>query len=115
MYKPMNDEVKALWLSALLSKTYKQTTGELQATENGKTGYCCLGVLCDISPIVGTWKPGESDDGKTWFSFGGHSEFPPDSVLGWAGLDQEVTDTLASMNDGGDSFNKIAIWIDKNL
>lgn len=41
----MKTEVKKLWLDALRSGEYTQTTGELKNSE----GYCCLGVLCDIA------------------------------------------------------------------
>lgn len=46
----MNQVWAAKWINALRSGKYKQTTGML----NDGSGFCCLGVLCDISK-VGKW------------------------------------------------------------
>lgn len=46
----MNPEVKQKWVRALRSGEYNQTQGALQ----DRKGFCCLGVLCDISGL-GHW------------------------------------------------------------
>ena len=43
----MNKQYKKLWLEALRSGKYKQTTGQLGY--NG--GFCCLGVLCEVTEM----------------------------------------------------------------
>jgi hypothetical protein len=53
----MKPEVKALWLSALLSGAYRQaerTCGLRRTDKRQVEQYCCLGVLCDLAPI-GEW------------------------------------------------------------
>ena len=45
----MNKEIKDKWVTALRSGKYKQTTGALRrVTADGESGFCCLGVLCDV-------------------------------------------------------------------
>src|SRR5689334_15838538 len=42
----MNTRIKKLWLKALRSGEYKQTTGTLRRrSTEGEYTYCCLGVL----------------------------------------------------------------------
>jgi hypothetical protein len=43
----MNPELKQKWLAALRSGEYKQARGYLKT----EFGYCCLGVLCDVSGL----------------------------------------------------------------
>ena len=38
------EEARALWVKALRSGEYKQTTGQLRKDD----GHCCLGVACDL-------------------------------------------------------------------
>lgn len=55
------DNWRAKWIKALRSGEYKQTTGALRDNE----GFCCLGVLCDITKDeVGGWWEGNGE-GKT--------------------------------------------------
>lgn len=118
--KRMNPEVKAKWLEALRSGNYQKTKAVLKrANIDGSIGYCCLGVLCEIS-------------GKGQFSydtslgcfsftgsFGAVQSMPPSSVCEWAGLQEDfsldVPNLLARMNDDGKSFVEIADWIEQNL
>jgi hypothetical protein len=47
----LKPEIKAAWVKALRSGDYEQARGSLSAIRlDGKTGYCCLGVLAEISP-----------------------------------------------------------------
>lgn len=109
-YPPMKDEVKALWLSALLSGAYAQGQGWMR--REGQS-YCCLGVLCDLSGDLGHWEADlRFNDGKTY-----SGTFPQQCILKWAGLSVNAAEELASMNDSEPpvSFEEIARWIDENL
>lgn len=50
----MDAKVKAEWIQALRSGNYSQGPGRLVRRDegSGKESYCCLGVLCEISPVV---------------------------------------------------------------
>lgn len=48
----MKRSVAMKWVEALRSGKYKQTLSELKNNQTG--GFCCLGVLCDISK-KGKW------------------------------------------------------------
>lgn len=45
----MNGRVKELWINALRSGKYQQTTEVLHRKEGNKDSFCCLGVLCDLA------------------------------------------------------------------
>ena len=122
----MNKEIKALWISALLSGDYKQTTGALCRTdESGNESYCCLGVLTELAVEAGVIKPGTNVEvlrGSIRKYADGSSAFQslvlPRSVMHWAGLrteageyqdpDRELRDALSSDNDRGVPFDTIA-------
>ena len=111
----MKPEVKKLWVDALRSGAYDQATGELRTKE----GFCCLGVLCDISGQA-QW---------TGRMYAGGAQYLPLEVQEWAGLqesdpfvnivddDNEPTSTLLSeLNDNlGWDFNRIANVIEEQL
>jgi len=44
----MNPEIKAKWVAALRSKKYQQAKKALRKDVDGKSAFCCLGVLCEI-------------------------------------------------------------------
>ena len=142
----MNARVKKSWLAALRSGKYKQARGALRELmeddddESGEgepvvTGYCCLGVLCDLyaKSTPGrrrghTW--GEGWDGNLFL---GEEGSLPDEVREWAGFPEEgdegrfyrrtkngsletAQDVLVALNDSTKaSFKKIAEWVEKNL
>jgi hypothetical protein len=118
-------EIKAMWLEALRSGRYKQTTQELRTTvpRSGEYGYCCLGVLCDVRRKVAR---------EPWERFvnqgtQGDSETLPRDIAEWAGLrgfdqrDPRVSNghrnqSLSKWNDDeGLSFEQIADLIEKEL
>lgn len=120
----MNPEVKALWLAALRSGEYPQTS---RALRDGY-GFCCLGVLCDIHTKTtgnGMWSVGGS------YSANNHTrgEIPPPAVVTWAGLNRPNPDvvkeetqydtiiyrSLAELNDRGATFEEIADIIEEVL
>lgn len=132
----MNPKNKSMWVDALRSGEYKQTQSSLK----DDTGFCCLGVLCDLytkseNPEGSQWFK-ETEDSPTVFRYtcGGDSEwyeegsFLPHFVAQWAGLrssapqvnaiDSESSETpvyLHKLNDTGSSFSEIADVIEKSL
>jgi hypothetical protein len=114
----MNPEVKARWVEALRSGRYEQ----IQKWLHTETGYCCLGVLCDLSGL-GQWQ-GRTMGRDNFFAFVEHDKvydaqsgdgFPTGGVDQWAGLDFGRYEVIAKMNDDGKSFSEIADWIETNL
>lgn len=107
----MNKTLKKKWIDALRSKAYKQGVGNLK-TSNNK--FCCLGVLCDlISPD--RWKSVNT----RFYSYSvGDSQSScqlPKKLACAIHLSIDTQCTLIGMNDAGESFNKIANWIKKNV
>ncbi len=106
----MNLEIKQRWINALRSGHYEQATGKLKNV----SGYCCLGVLCDLylqEKQLG-W-----DELQT-------NAYLPRQIREWAELenyDPEVildngqTTTLSTLNDNGSSFSEIAYKIETSL
>lgn len=120
MINKMNPQVKEMWVNALRSGDYNQQSDGQLVTESG---FCCLGVLCDLYIHYGHNHNVDWDDDYT---FEGESEFPPESVVEWAGLpDNNPTlvyegedydeNGVANFNDNGMSFNKIADLIESQL
>lgn len=98
-HKKMNPEVKKVWINELRSGRYKQTTARLHGA-NG--GYCCLGVLCDLSGAM-DWHVGDPC-------------IPPTMIQRWAGLSALSRERLIVLNDEkGASFGEIANWIERYL
>ncbi|CAB4142522.1 hypothetical protein UFOVP434_16 [uncultured Caudovirales phage] len=101
----MKKQYKEKWLTALRSGEYAQTTHTLSNAE----GFCCLGVLCDISPKMKL----ENLAGKERDYSGDTLQ---DASLKFFGLSSEEQEKLIEMNDdNGKSFKQIANWIEKNL
>jgi hypothetical protein len=125
----MKADIKALWLEALRSGEYAQTTGMLRRAQDepeddAKAGFCCLGVLCDLAEKAGVTKfqPNEvrvgmygyettisggyanKDDEDTYYR---DNEMLPEYVQEWAGLNasnpevwhNESMTALAELND----------------
>lgn len=105
----MNKEIKAKWTEALRSGKYKQGQRELQ---DPKGKFCCLGVLCEVLEVpkqaygVGIYY-GEIHERS--------SAFLPISVMKQVELTVQEQSLLANMNDEGQSFKKIADYIDRTL
>jgi hypothetical protein len=137
----MNPEVKQKWIDALRSDKYEQGSEKLRSV----TGYCCLGVLCDLYSQEHNYNTqwqfrGYDENGDEtnpqpmdyWY-FGDQSEFLPESVMNWAELktpnpnvrvdveDNEdednwyYTDELSNINDSGYNFSQIANLIETQL
>jgi hypothetical protein len=131
----MNSKIKEVWVNALRSGKYEQGSEKLRSV----TGYCCLGVLCDLySQEHNTqWEFRGNEETNLqpmdyWY-FDEHSEFLPESVMNWAELkthnpivrvdvednDDEdnwsYTDHLSDVNDSGYNFSQIANLIEAQL
>lgn len=116
----MKKKIADKWVAALRSGQYQQARGLLRDDD----GYCCLGVLCDISE-KGEWRNRRHDDISWDFISDGiqveNSVLPYDVQL-WAGIQQregrftgpnDQNWCLAAMNDEGRSFEEIATIIEK--
>ena len=110
----MDFAVKAQWVAALRSGKYKQGKHRLRSDADE---FCCLGVLCDISPAArwnGTRAVGDS---------GGIEDASiidlPRSVQHWAGLPTTgpvvKRGSLSALNDQGVPFSEIADLIERDL
>ena len=131
----MNKDVKAAWVQALRSGKYQQATGYLRdiIPASGKQyGYCCLGVLADISPVCEivsqdngggfyyeTDHPSDYAEEMGYILPDGRVHQPDeefdDTMLDYFGMDSGQQDELTHMNDNGVPFSEIADWIEENL
>ena len=115
----MKEQIAKDWIKALRSGKYEQTTGTLK---DGK-GYCCLGVLCDISN-KGSWKFDKINDTIEFIlnTTSKKEEIAlaklPISIENWAGMSSGWGSLpgmrLTSLNDQGKSFFEIADLIEKH-
>jgi len=99
----MNKEIKERWLSALRSGEYAQGCGALKDSNE----FCCLGVLCDLYIKDGNdaeWSEGFMDEWSEGFMEDGvgYNEELPNSVVEWAGLDDNNPMIII---DNGDRVN----------
>lgn len=108
----MDAAIKQRWVAALRAGTYQQGRHRLRTTDGQ---YCCLGVLCDlVSPE--SWEQGAGHHISRPAGDGlGHSTMLPGSIRMLAGLEESVTFTLINLNDAGQSFDRIADYIEGNL
>lgn len=115
----MKKSVMIKWVKALRSGKYKQTKGYLKDSK----GYCCLGVLCEISEI------GEFvDEGLDYHyliskgrSYKSYLSILPVQVKHYAGLKSDnahimsIKTDLVTFNDSRDyTFHPIADIIEKH-
>jgi hypothetical protein len=131
----MNTEVKQKWIDALRSGKYDQGSEKLRSV----TGYCCLGVLCDLySKEQGSeWEfRGNVETNlqpQDYWYFDGESEFLPESVKEWAGITDKSPhvkidveedcgednwfyhEHLADLNDSGYTFNELSKLIEQQF
>lgn len=108
----MKPEIAKLWVEALRSGEYQQTTSVLEA----KGEQCCLGVLCRLAIKYGVaMQEWIAEPGNTVFD--GHDGCLPVPVMEWAGVKNEEgacqnMPPLTEQNDGGDTFLQIADFIE---
>jgi hypothetical protein len=123
----MNSKIKEAWVNALHSGKYEQGKEKLRSV----SGYCCLGVLCDIYAEEHNteWKFRGNEETNLqpmdyWY-YEGESEFLPKSVVDWAELetnnpyllvdDEEESLCVSHLNDTGYTFSQIADLIQAQL
>lgn len=109
----MDAELKGKWVKALRSGKYKQGAGYL----NSVRGFCCLGVLCDISGL-GKWHdiPTVDMECRQYVFDDARSRTTIPPVLAVTmGLPSLIIGPLVNMNDDGETFAKIADFIEANL
>ena len=103
----MNSKVKEAWVNALRSGKYEQGSERLRSV----SGYCCLGVLCDIYAQEHNteWEFRGNEETNLqpmdyWY-YEGESEFLPESVMDWAELKTNNPSLQVDVDDGEDSWN----------
>lgn len=105
----MDAELKAKWVKALRSGEYQQAKDHLR--RGG--GFCCLGVLCEISG-TGAW---QERGGFFDYIIGDWraSQYLPPILRSQYRISDDQCDPLMSMNDKGVPFEEIADYIEANL
>ncbi len=108
-----------LWVKALRSGEYKQTTGLL----SDGNGYCCLGVACAVyQKAVGDLDIQVYDHSSLTY-YDEQTASLPKKVQDWLGLVEEdgtystteegnYTSSLANQNDEGATFEEIVTIIE---
>lgn len=113
----MKPEIKTKWLEALRSGEYEQGRVMLKDSSSGTCTYCCLGVLTELYA---------QEHNLTFTGQGSHlKKEGPEEYLSsypaqWAGLSSNtgrgsIQNTLAELNDAGETFEDIADYIEKFL
>ena len=104
MYK----QLKTKWIEALISGEYAQGVGHYVTAGKKYDSFCCLGVLCDIQDAV--W---DMNGYNNACDIGGETLVGNDPVPNGPDLPDQWR--LATMNDRGVSFEKIAKYIELHL
>jgi hypothetical protein len=127
---PMNPQIKLRWVDALRSGEYVQGRAGLR----NDSGYCCLGVLCELHRQAHPdreWEIVNIDMSRLYtgdvtgpMRYLGDTNILPDEVAEWAELDLNSPNVrylgtngqaLTSLNDGGVPFTAIAVAIEDSL
>jgi hypothetical protein len=116
----MKEKYVKLWLDALRSGEYTQTTDRLRDAHGG---FCCLGVLCDVvkkaDNLEEDW---ELDIGSRSFYFFNEFQVLPQKIQEITGMEDaggqicfedSSSIVLTELNDSGSSFKEIADIIEK--
>ena len=82
-----NIELRKRWIEALRSGKYERSTSMLR---HKSYGFCCLGVLCDISNL-GNWELQENSDHYRYvIDEQRHSSFLPEQIVNRIGTSGTV-------------------------
>lgn len=101
------------WIKALRSGEYKQSAGFLKTGH----GFCCLGVLCDVSGY-GEWQPYDEGGIEKYSTVIDHAaiSYPPSVVSRDAGLNTDLESDLSFMNDHEfKTFGEIADFLEERF
>lgn len=122
----MKKSIKDEWVRRLRSGNYPQGRREL----NGRSGYCCLGVLCEVAADQGAAERYSRGVGPVSYGSHGGSYSPfylSPGLIEWAGLgtDDPSGDPYLTINgfrrratkhnDGGATFEQIADAIESQI
>lgn len=112
-FKATAKQARNLWIKALRSGSFKQTSETLGRIKNRGKQHCCLGVACEL------FNEHEAEyalahktlkDGR--LLWGRQSYVLPERVRIWLGLSSTsggfAMESLAGLNDDGQSFKAIA-------
>ena len=109
-------EVLDLWLAALRSGEYTQTTGKLRRSPPAHEGFCCLGVLCDLARKDGgeDWEEDKYYPGQWYYKSRGADL--PGPIASYITLTSDDRCLLIRFNDSDrKTFSQIADYIEKNF
>lgn len=97
------------WVAALRSGKFKQGIAHLRFRSEGakEFAYCCLGIACDLQS--GEWW------NDTHHSLGNLSETLSADGRERYGMSEAFETQLIQKNDGGESFEQIADYIETRL
>lgn len=108
------------WVAALRSGKFRRGESELAKRVKGKhVEYCCLGVLCELAKKEGIVEKAYQDGYSIYY--GNERYYLPQEVKDWAGLRStqgsrgSEKQSLAYLNDSGNSFNRIADVIESDV
>lgn len=104
----MKAAIRNKWVKALRSGEYVQGKGHYVSTGKKYDAFCCLGVLADIQEA--TWEMNSHSGG---YEIDGANYLGDALVPNGPGWDEQSR--LAHMNDGGDSFKRIANYIERHF
>lgn len=133
----MKTTVAKKWVKALRSGKFKQGTNFLKTSSKNKVSHCCLGVLCELYDQEQKRKHKKRlkqttsriyhyVDDELCYRMDDTVDALPKAVQEWAGIKDKsgnvgfinrglfAYETLADMNDGGCTFNRIAKVIEKH-
>ncbi len=95
--------VKARWVAALRSDDYIQTKHRLKKVEEHEVRYCCLGVLAEVCQA---WPEIQSKEVLLRIK---------DEEFEYLIRGEHDQAELSTRNDNGESFEKIADYIEANV
>lgn len=102
----MKSAIRDLWLDVLVSDQYEQT----QSVLSDGTGYCCLGVLCDVHANVAPKNVAKGWEGDSVFSsYDGEQEMLSLRIGRWAFPE------LKAMDQGVSTWNVKTQKRDRNF
>jgi hypothetical protein len=103
----MNKKLKVEWLEALRFGRYTQAQGVLRRDNS----FCCLGVLCDLQGAQ--WGPADGHGDRNAMA-GVDTDYLMPAVFDGGLTDTQQTH-LSQLNDRGESFKRIANYIEESI